>query len=441
MIQQSAAVLTEGVDCVVDNGAGGSESTGLWDQAFAEAFILILAFNRSLAQISPLLRIMGKSTVKPYREVALALPAGVPHLERVLHGIRIYAQRHADWVFIASPETHFMSVAGLEGWTGDGVIALVNSKEELRVAKSLKMPVVNLSGVLKDAGLPRVRVDYREGGSKAADHLLERGFQRFAFYGLKNVWYSQLYREGFEKRLSVFDLKCDAYEVPSTIGVKHPWKHGADELDDWLLKLPRPIGIMTAHDPRGAMVVQACRRVGLRVPHDVAVISANNDTNICEFCDPPLSSVDRNGEEIGFEAAAMLDRLMKGEKQEETELVLPPGNVFSRESTNILSVEEPLLEKAVEYINAHIAEPFDVDDLVRVVGRSRRWIEYAFQRYLRRSPHRYINEARVKRACSLLASEESYILKEVATLSGFSSTRQMNHAFQTVLGKMPRDLK
>jgi len=387
------------------------------------------------------LRIDSHTNEKPHKEVALALPAGVPHLERVLHGIRIYSQKHGDWVFVASPETHFMSVTSLEGWDGDGVIALVNTPDELEVAKSLNMPLVNLSGVLENAGLPRVRVDYEEGGVKAADHLLERGFQRFAFYGLENVWYSQLYRKGFEKRLSVFDLKCEGYEVASSIGVKQPWRHGADQLDEWLTSLEGPVGIMTAHDPRGAMVIQACRRVGLRVPHDVAVISANNDTNICEFCDPPLSSVDRNGEEIGFHAASLLDRLMKGERSAPLETVLPPGAVMARESTNILSVEEPLLEKAVEYINSNIGSSFDVDDLVGVVGRSRRWIEYAFQRYLRRSPHRYINEARVKRACSLLSGDDSLILKEVASMSGFSSTRQMNHAFKSVLDKLPRDFK
>ena len=51
---------------------------------------------------------------------------------------------------------------------------------EARIALELGLPVVNLSAALKDAGLPRVTVDHRAVGQLAAEHLLERGFRRFA---------------------------------------------------------------------------------------------------------------------------------------------------------------------------------------------------------------------------------------------------------------------
>src|SRR5262245_17045318 len=116
------------------------------------------------------------------RRIALALPLGVPHLERVVHGIHLFGQQKAEWSFVTSPETHAIPVASLSGWDGDGVIALVNTREDLRVVRTLRCPVVNLSGAFPNAALPRVRVDYAAAGRLAAEHLLRRGFERFAFY-------------------------------------------------------------------------------------------------------------------------------------------------------------------------------------------------------------------------------------------------------------------
>ena len=82
-------------------------------------------------------------------EIALAINVGVTHLERVVRGIRDYAERHTNWRFLISPETHYLSPTALEGWNGDGVIALANTPEDIRVLKSLNCPVVNLSGPVR----------------------------------------------------------------------------------------------------------------------------------------------------------------------------------------------------------------------------------------------------------------------------------------------------
>jgi LacI family transcriptional regulator len=52
----------------------------------------------------------------------------------------------------------------------------------------------------------------------------------------------------------------------------------------------------------------------MRVPEQVAVIGADNDQLICAIASPPLTSVIIDDEKRGYEAAAMLDRLMQGEE-------------------------------------------------------------------------------------------------------------------------------
>jgi LacI family transcriptional regulator len=188
------------------------------------------------------------------------------------------------------------------------------------------------------------------------------------------------------------------------------------------------------------MVAQTCRRIGLRVPEDVAVIGLNNDRQRCEFCDPPLSSVSRPGEKIGMEAAALLDRLMRGEPAPEGDVLFPPGEVVERASTNTVAVEDnAALAEAVRFIHQHLAQPIGVEDIRQHVSVSRRWLEMAFKKKLRTTPHVFISQARVKKARGLLAEVHKLRFKQVALDCGFTSTRQLNVIFQRFTGMSLRE--
>ncbi|HXG46903.1 MAG TPA: DNA-binding transcriptional regulator [Methylomirabilota bacterium] len=371
--------------------------------------------------------------------IVLALPLGVPHLEEVVHGIRRYAQRHAQWDFITSPETHSVPVASLAGWEGEGVIGMVNTPADLRVIKTLQCPVVNLSGALENPGLPRVRVDYEAAGVLAAQHLLSRGFERFAFYGLKGIFYAEALLRGFRHHVEKHGGQCSVYEDQSTIGLAKPWQHDHESLDRWLQSLQTPVGLMASHDPRAVMVVQSCRRIGWRVPDDVAVIGLNNDVFSCEFCEPPLTSISRHGERIGFEAAALLDRLLHGEPPPPADIVIPPGDVIERRSTDTLAVGDVHeLARAIQFIHSHLHQPITVEQILASIGMSRRWLETAFRRKLHTTPHAYISRLRVKKTTALMRENPKLRLKEVALSCGFTSTRQMNFVFRSVTGVSPR---
>jgi len=203
--------------------------------------------------------------------------------------------------------------------------AEVTTKAEVRAAGALTVPVVNISGALRDPGLPRVMVDHLELGRMAAEHLLERGFRRFGYYGLHKVWYSELRGRGFTERVILAGAECRELETISSIGRRRPWHGWLDELTGWLKELAPPVGLFAVHDYRARMVVDACYRAGLRVPDDVAVIGVNNDEITCEFCEPPLSSVSRNGRQVGCQAAALLDRLMSGRRPPRQEMLVVPG--------------------------------------------------------------------------------------------------------------------
>ncbi|HRQ90048.1 MAG TPA: XylR family transcriptional regulator, partial [Bacteroidia bacterium] len=311
-------------------------------------------------------------------EIALAVNVGITHLARVVRGIREYAEGHTQWRFLLSPETHYLSPTALEGWKGDGVIALANTEEDFRVLASLDCPVVNLSGAWERSAFPRVRPDYEEIGRMAARHLLERGYRRFGFYGVSNVWYSSVYERGFSDELRHRGHGCSVLQVPATLSEKARWDTGQGELELWLGTLRPPFAVMAAHDPRAAMVLRACERVGLSVPGDVAVVGVNNDTVTCESCRPPLTSIERNDHEIGLVAARWLDRLIRGNADLHSEKVVPPGRICERASTDHLAVDQPDLLAVLEFAKAHYHRPIGVAELVDACSRSRRWVEDAF---------------------------------------------------------------
>ncbi len=125
------------------------------------------------------------------RQIALAFPVAAGYHHDIVQGIVQFAQEHGSWTFLTAPETYDMSVLGLKGWPGDGVIADIFTRQQARAARRLGIPVVNLSGALADAQLPCVTNDQRATGRLAAEHLLACEIRQFAYYGVEGVWYSR----------------------------------------------------------------------------------------------------------------------------------------------------------------------------------------------------------------------------------------------------------
>ncbi|RYD22451.1 MAG: xylose operon transcription regulator XylR, partial [Verrucomicrobiaceae bacterium] len=326
-------------------------------------------------------------------------------MERLMHGVMDYARQHGGWVFTKLPERLNPSIDWLENWKGDGALAFVTTKADARIAQALKIPLVNLTAHLADPGVPTAMVDHEATGRIAAEHLLERKFRRFGYYGTKGVRYSQMRREGFTEAVTEAGGQCEVLLVPSSFSSASKWEEQEELLDEWLKGMSLPVGVMASTDLRAAMVLEACARVGLRVPEDVAVIGVDNDPVVCESSHPPLSSVSRNDYEVGWRAAELLHRLMDGEAAPNHAVMVGPDTVVARRSTDTLAAEDPMVAKAVKYIGSHLHEAFGVERLVGLVPVSRRRLEQKFRENLGMTPSELITRMRVEKAKGLLEAE------------------------------------
>jgi LacI family transcriptional regulator len=204
--------------------------------------------------------------------------------------------------------------------------------------------------------------------------------------------------------------------------------------------MPRPAGVMACNDMRGQHVLDACQRVRLGVPEQVAVIGVDDDVLLCELCDPPLSSVVPNAERIGYEAAALLDRLMAGEKPPREEWRIEPLGVTTRQSSDVLAIDDPNVASAVRYIREHACRGATVPDVLQHVPLSRTILERRFRKYLGRSPQAEIRAVQLKRVQQLLA-ETDLRLERIAELAGFEHPEYMSVVFKRQTGQTPGEYR
>lgn len=384
------------------------------------------------------------------KRIALVFPLAVPHLAEFVEGVVDYSKAYANWTFTTSPawsggfpETFAMSMKSLRGWHGAGAIAVITEEQDAHVARGLDFPVVNLSGTMKDrCGIPRVMVDHEEIGRVAARHFLAKGFKRFAYYGAGHMYYGELRQIGFSKVLAEAGYELDhVFHAAARIDPDMPWIETLDQLGEWLAKLPKPIALLAVNDYRACLVVEQCQRMGLHIPQQIALLGVDNDNVICEHCHPPLSSVSRNGRQVGYRAAELLDALIAGETPDTEDILVPPGAVVQRDSTDIMAIEHPHVAAAVQLIHDNLGRPHGVNDLLRELGISRRFLERHFREELGCSPHEYLTQRRIEKAKRLLKHRSDLSIQEIAAACGQTDPRNFRRSFQRVTGVLPSEYR
>jgi LacI family transcriptional regulator len=193
---------------------------------------------------------------------------------------------------------------------------------------------------------------------------------------------------------------------------------------------------MACNDFRGVQALDACRRAGVAVPEEVAVIGVDNEVLACELAYPPLSSVIPDCRRIGYEAAALLDHMMADSSAPREHRVIPPLGLATRQSTDVTAIADPCVADAVRFIREHALEGIGVEDVLDHVPVSRSVLQRRFRAALGRTVHEVIAGVRLRRAKQLLV-ETDLPLPAVAERSGFSHSEYLITAFRRATGTTP----
>ena len=335
-----------------------------------------------------------------------------------------------------------------------GVIAIVANPggHIARFLRQYRGPAVDLANEAPALRVPRVLADNPAIGRTAAEHLLERGFKHLAFCCL---WDNAVERErmvGFrqavEKAKRAFYLLDHApkphrpsHYIDRTLG--HMDNGLLKELARHLQRLPRPLGVMGQCDIEALLVLQACQIAKLHVPEEVAVVGADNEPLCCESGPISLSSVERRRREHGYQGAALLDRLLRGETPPAAPILVTPGPVVIRQSSDLLAVEDPAVRQALRFIAEHYRDPgVQVADIVEGagLGRQRRRLYRLFAREIGVPVKAQLLRHRISRARQLLLASQDK-LHVIAHNAGFRDAEHLTRAFRRELGIAPGHLR
>jgi len=269
-----------------------------------------------------------------------------------------------------------------------------------------------------------------------AEHFLERGFKHFAFCGFSDRLWSVRRGEGFRRRAGEAGLETQMYETPEARS-ERLWSKEHESIARWLRSLPKPVGILACTDYRGQHVIEGCRLAGLHIPEEVAVIGVCNDDIICSLCDPPLSSIVLNVEKAGYEAAEILDKMMSGQKiRQNTTITIEPVYAMTRQSTDILAIEDPEVAQALRFLRHNSQRAIHVSDIVAVTSLSRRALEQRFRRAIGRSINQEIRRVRVEWVARALA-ETNRTVAQIAMDLGYPGVDHIARYFRAERGLSP----
>jgi LacI family transcriptional regulator len=375
--------------------------------------------------------------------VALLIESSRAYGRGTLSGVAKYIREHGHWsVFLQEHSLCDDVPAWLENWGGDGIITRMENQAMANVLRRLRVPTVYLREVPPNLKFSSVLTDNAAVSRFAFEHLRERGFRHFAFCGFNGADYSDERRDSFSQLVSEAGLRCHVFgDGPSERNLSTA-KYEEEGLKDgepvagWIQQLPKPVGLMACNDMRGQEVLNACRAVDVAVPDEVAVIGVDNEEELCELSDPPLSSVVPNTQRIGYDGAALLARMMQGSELPPQRFLVEPAGIVTRRSTEVLAIEDRQIAAAARFIREHACEGIDVGDVIKVAAMSRSTLERRYARLMGHSPKSDILRSRLSRAKQLL-TETDFPLALIAEKIGLEHTDYLGRIFKKKIGMTP----
>ncbi|MBI3877846.1 MAG: DNA-binding transcriptional regulator [Verrucomicrobia bacterium] len=355
---------------------------------------------------------------------------------RLHQGIARYAQEHG-WHLSANLARERVIPWG---WKGDGVLAWLGAGDDLaEFVESVHKPTVDFS--LRRPHLPFTRVlqDHAHAARLVAEHFHARGFKHYLFYSDTDNWSYEERGRGFIAALKKLGLTCKWikwHESKAHEAGREEWSKRRAWLTAQIKHAPKPLAVFAANDQLAVDVFEACEQSGLSVPEQIAIVGAENYLLAVDAMRTPISSVDTNLEEQGYKGAALLDRLMRGERPPRRFVRVPAARVVTRKSSDILAVSHHGVARALRFIWERFRDPIGIEEVARAAAMSRRGLHQAFLDHLDRTPGAELRALRIEHAKKLLA-ETGYKAEAVAGLSGYASANSFCIAFKGGTGLSP----
>lgn len=362
----------------------------------------------------------------------------------ICEGVAAYAQDHPDWNLHMLERDDLAKPKTLRSF--DGFIARIPDTRTAACFRNTGKPVADMTneGFTADNFLAGAQHDNLAIGQIAARHFLEHRFANFAFCGYEGIRFSRERRDSYRRCLGLNRYQCAIYEstydndARAALSDRIEAGNDAAALVRWLVTLPRPCAVFCVNDIRCYQVVKACRSAGLHVPKDIALLGVDNDTLVCNFVSPMLSSIDPDAFQAGRATAERLDRRLDGARLPPNGRMprVPPRELVVRSSSQTFPVSPEWLSDALVFIRRNYHRHLTASDVYAYMNRSHTRIDAAFRAQLGTTVQQEIRRVSLAEAERLLRLTELPVA-EIASRTGFASQQYFCNVFTAAHGKSP----
>ncbi|MBR1837149.1 MAG: substrate-binding domain-containing protein [Kiritimatiellae bacterium] len=385
------------------------------------------------------------------KQVLVALWMGSDFGREVMEGIHDYIRKSgASWrIRFADTKGYFLSAVlwMLRSKRLDGVISFYRDKSIANELRLARVPIVHEGDLRGYDDLPdfsgtnfvgRVSLDAEEVARAAVDHLFSRaGFRAAGF--VENYFdggWSHRRGDAIVAEFSRRGVPVSRFLHRGTVHVG-PDNPGPDfaGLAVWLRDLPKPAAVVAANDAVADDVIRICEEEGIAVPRDVAVLGMDDNAVLCQHSEPNISSVHFDGRRAGYLAAQMLSSMMDGRPAPPRDSVrYGIAAVVGRASTATTPSLAEVVQKALDYVDAHACEGASLPEVVRHCGYSRSLVTRRFRQTTGMSVEEALRRRRLDEAKRLLR-ETNETGETIAARCGYESPCALRRAFRRDEGK------
>jgi LacI family repressor for deo operon, udp, cdd, tsx, nupC, and nupG len=282
---------------------------------------------------------VGKSNI-----IMIILPGSLHYgasqiIPQVLQGINQSLIQNGYNLMIANldrdetSERHILNLAF--GGTVRGAIIL-SSKLPAVGGRSLAeagLPTVSLLLDMSEEAVPSVITNDRGAMMEAARTLIGLGHRRFFYIAGPSDNYHDIERFG-----GMIDAFHEAGLDPAsivrsggTLSYQHGFEAGKQAVGDFVRLAVKPTAVIAESDDMAISFISGVQALGRRIPEDLSVISFDGSP-VCEYCHPPLSTIEQPVEEMGRAAVARLMQEIDDAEGDAPKRLVIPSRLILRKS-------------------------------------------------------------------------------------------------------------
>lgn len=376
--------------------------------------------------------------------VILLTDFGEEYSNNLLKGIVQYSRETSPWVLCKMPLS-YRDVHGIEGvlrwakeWKADAIIGQFYNTDNVSLFKEENVIAVAQDFKDRFTNIPNITGNHIRAGEIGAEHFIQKGFKHYAFLGITNAVWSSERCEGFKKALNKVGLLRNFYEYQKDVR-EELWYYEED-LEKWLIELPKPVAIMACDDNQAHHISEICKLHHIKIPSEVSLLGVDNDQMICLLSDPPISSLNQNTIKGGYQVANLIDKMIANPQYRWTNIVVEPTYITTRTSSNIYSTNNPHISVVLQHIHENIKSKLSVQSLVNLVPLSRRSLEHMFREVTGDSIYSYILKLRIERFASELIETDKPIV-DIALELGYIDYKNISRQFKSLKGCTPSEYR